>query len=117
MSEKITGEQLEASAGRDKPVEVTCHECGTIIDCDNDTHYISRDGERFCCSDCDGEITRLSSIKYTHSNEWGGSAEHGKGFDRICVEVRARSQAEALKKAEEYGQITNEGVNAYLEVC
>ena len=108
--------ESEAVAEASKPAETTCHECGAIIDCDEDTHYISRDGERFCCWDCKDGITQLSSIHYTHSNEWGGFAEHGKGFDMVTVEVRARNQPEALKKAEERGKFNFEGVNAYIEV-
>lgn len=106
---------LESKAYHDNKTEVACHECGAVIDTEQDTYYVSRDGARFCCCDCDGDITRLSSIHYS-SGEWGASAEFGKGLDCVEVSVLAKSQPEALKKAEEYGDIINEGVNCYLEV-
>ena len=98
----------------DPKTTTTCHECGTAIDTEQDTYYVSRDGERYCCWDCDEDITRLSSIHYS-DRTWGASAEFGKGLDCVEVQVRAKSQPEALKKAEDYGDIINEGVNAYLE--
>ena len=115
MSEQITGEQLE-KASYDKPnCTAHCHECGEKIDTDQEIYGISRDGERHCCYECLDNVIRLSSLHYTHRGIFGGFAEHGKGNDRVIVEVRANSQQEALKKAEEYAGYTLEGVNAYVE--
>lgn len=97
----------------------TCHECGISIAAEQEPCGISRDGERHCCYECMMKyVIRLSSLKHTHYDDgkrWGGSAAFGRGVNEITVEVFGRSQAEALKRAEDYGQMVNEGVNAYIE--
>jgi hypothetical protein len=114
MSEKITGEQLEASAGMKSKTFDVCAECGSMVDTE-EHHGISLDGEKYCCSDCIDDVIRLDSIKYS-TGWWGASAKHGKDFDTITVEAVAVSQQAALKRAKDYAEMTNEGVNAYVEV-
>jgi hypothetical protein len=115
MSEQITGEQLQESVEREKhDTSAMCAECGCILDTE-EHHGISLDGEKYCCSDCIDDVIRLDSIKYS-TGRWGASAKHGKDFDTITVEAVATSREAALKRAKDYAEMTNEGVNAYVEV-
>jgi len=92
----------------------TCAECGVKFDVEQEVEYgISRDGERYCCFNCISDVTRLSSIHYS-DRRWGASAEVGTGLGRVTVEALGRSQAQALKEAEDCGEMINEGVNAYI---
>ena len=96
-----------------------CHECGASIDVEQDDHGISRDGERYCCADCLNNVIRLDAFTGDSIPYWIGNAEHGSGQgkpDHVEVSVNGTSREEALKKAEDYAQMTLEGVNAYVEV-
>ena len=96
-----------------------CHECGASIDVEWDDHGISRDGERYCCADCLDNVIRLDAFTGDSIQYWIGNAEHGSGPgkpDHVEVSVNGTSREEALKKAEEYAQMTLEGVNAYVRV-
>ena len=107
-------DKLEYDAFHDCNTKATCYECGAEIDVEQDDYLISRDGERFCCGSCD--VNRLHAIN--HGDYWGGYASNGSILDGTLIEVsvQANSREEALKKAEDYGEMINEGVNAYVEV-
>ena len=114
MSEQITGEQLERASYDPPNITVKCHECGAEIDLNRDNYWPSPDGERFCCFDCHKDVSIINTFKiepYLCIAE----ACHGDGLDIVKVEVRARTEPEAIKKACEYADMINEGVGCYLE--
>ena len=112
----MTGEQLEADAARQNhDTSANCAECGCILDTE-EYHGISLDGEKYCCRECMPDVIRMNCFFVKPNGWWLAQAWHGGDCEKINIEARAKSREAALKRAKDYAEMTNEGVNAYVEI-
>ena len=118
MSEQITGEQLENSAGSSYSTIIECAECGTAIDTEQDHFGESLNREKFCCSNCLREFAKLSVLRLSHDDNYLATAwsyvDQKKGFDRESVESVHSVESIALKRVAEMAESVW-GVKSYIE--
>ena len=117
MSEQITGEQLEASAGGSYSTIVECAECGTAIDTEQDCYGECINREEFCCSDCLSELVNISVFKNDAGKHFATARLYinpKKNWDNESVETVHSVESIALKRVAEMAEAVW-GVKSYIE--